>query len=57
MADLALRKNLGTTDRALRLVLGAAMVAYPALASWAAWLVAPLAALGGAQLWAGATGY
>ncbi len=57
MALLSLRRNVGTADRAVRLVLGTAMAVYPGLAAWQVWLVAALAAVGGAQLIAGITGY
>jgi hypothetical protein len=57
MALLSLRRNVGTADRAVRLVLGTAMAVYPGLAAWQVWLVAALAAVGGTQLIAGITGY
>lgn len=55
--QLCLRKNVGTVDRVIRLVLGAALIVLPALLLWAPWAVALLAAAGGALALEGLIGY
>ena len=47
---LYLKKNVGSTDQAIRLILGALLVIIPALLRWSPWSISLLAALGGVQI-------
>ena len=48
--DIYLKKNLGRTDRSIRSAVAAALIVYPGMASWPAWWIPVLAAIGGMQL-------
>jgi hypothetical protein len=52
-----LRINMARVDRVLRAVAGVALLTVPTALSLAHWLIAPLAAVGAAQILAAATGY
>lgn len=45
--DLCLRKNTGNWDRAIRGIIAGALIIWPALAHWAPWPTALVAAFGG----------
>ncbi|MGI6169818.1 MAG: YgaP family membrane protein [Christensenellales bacterium] len=55
--SLYLKKNIGSVDQAIRLMLGAALVIIPALFQWPTWIIALLAAFGGAQIIEGIISY
>ncbi len=44
---LCLEKNIGSLDRTIRIVVGSALILYPAYAGWSPWAIAILAAIGG----------
>ncbi|MHB1420781.1 MAG: YgaP family membrane protein [Bacillota bacterium] len=52
MADktLYLKKNVGTVDKVIRMVLGAGLITLPALLGSSAWTIAILAAFGGSLI-------
>ncbi len=54
---LYLKKNVGPVDQVVRIILGAALIAVPALLNWSTWTIVVLAAFGGAQIIEGITAY
>lgn len=57
MTELYLKKNVGALDRIIRITLGAAMVALPAIFQLPGWSIAVLAAIGGVQIYEGIIAY
>ena len=55
--SLYLEKNVGTTDRVIRLVLGIALVTVPVIYEFSPWAIAILAAIGGTQIIEGIIAY
>ena len=56
-SQLYLKKNVGPVDQIVRIILGAALTAVPALLNWPTWTIAVLAGFGGAQIIEGITAY
>ena len=48
--SLYLKKNIGTTDQVIRLIIGSTLIVVPALSKKPSWLIATLAAIGGSQI-------
>jgi hypothetical protein len=55
--SLYIRKNVGPVDQFIRLVLGFALVILPAYFGASTWIIAILAAIGGAQIIEGIIAY
>jgi Flp pilus assembly protein TadB len=55
--SLYLKKNLSPVHQAIRLLLGIGLVILPVLALWPPWIIAVVAAIGGAQIIEGLIGY
>lgn len=54
---LYLRKNLNTIHRIIRVVIGAVMIGWSAIAMTNSWWMAIVAAIGGTQILEGLIGY
>lgn len=55
--SLYLRKNIGPTDRVVRVVLGVVLILAPIYFHWSLGITAVLAAIGGAQILEGLISY
>jgi hypothetical protein len=55
--SLYIRKNVGSIDQAIRIMLGAILIVLPVLFRWPPWTIAALAAIGGSQIIEGITAY
>lgn len=57
MARAQLPVNTGTVDRIIRVLIGLALVVWPALSAWEPWVTAVVAAVGGIITLSGLVGH